>query len=79
MSLTDAVEKQLATAGLCKTGRWLADLPETERQTFDDWFAAGRPGETMRQMCIQEGLDASRSSFNEHIRRVCSCHRRSPA
>lgn len=79
MSLTDAVKAQLSTAGLCKTGRWLAEQPTESRQTFDAWFAAGHPGETMRHLCIQEGLSAGRSSFNEHVRKVCSCHRRSPA
>jgi hypothetical protein len=32
----------------------------------------------MRQLCAREGLGAGRSSFNEHVRKVCSCHKRSP-
>ena len=78
MSLTDAVAQQLAHADLCKTGRWLAEQSERDRKTFHDWFAAGRPGEPMRQLCAREGLGAGRSSFNEHVRKVCSCHKRSP-
>ena len=51
----------------CQTCAWLAGLPIADQQAFDTWLAEGRPISRLWQICVDEGLQVTRTPFRDHV------------
>jgi hypothetical protein len=43
-------------------------LPSEDKAAFDGWIAEGRTKTGLHRLCVEDGLDATRSPFLTHLR-----------
>ena len=65
--LDDSIQEKLLNG--CKTCAWLAGLPEEDRNAFDDWLATGQPITRLWELCVDEGLQVTRTPFRDHVKK----------
>lgn len=68
----DAQQKSKPTP--CKTGVWVAGLPERDREAFETFLGAGGPISNLWRLAVKNGCASAETRFRAHCRRRCSCY-----
>jgi hypothetical protein len=77
MSLADDVQANRLEGrkpNPCKTGIWISELDERDRDAFRAFLEEGGQVAILHRMAVRNGLTAAETQFRRHCRERCSCY-----